>query len=446
MRTPPRILAVDDDPDSLAVLRVRLSAQGYEVLSAADGEEALAAFREHAPDLLVLDVTMPRLDGLEVCRRLRSDASVSYTPIIIVTARADSADVVAGLEAGADEYLTKPLDHDALVARVRSMLRIKALHDTVQGQAAELADWNRSLEERVRHQMQELERLGRLKRFLSPQVAELIVAGGEESLLESHRRDIVVVVCRLHGFTAFTETVEPEEVLAVLRDYHRTLGELVFQHEGTLERFASDGVMVLFNDPVPMPDAAPRAAAMAIHMRECVGALSASWRKRGHQLGFRVGMAMGHATVGQIGFEGRLDYAAVGTVTELAAALCEEAPPDQILLSQRVYAAVESLADCESFGERTLGGFLRPVLAYTMHALKSARVRIAREDASLSAREREVAVLIGQGLTNRQIAETLVVAERTVATHIEHILGKLGFASRTQIGVWAAQQGLLESN
>jgi response regulator RpfG family c-di-GMP phosphodiesterase len=157
----------------------------------------------------VLDVMMPRLDGLEVCRRLRSDASLPYTPIIVVTARSDSADVVAGLEAGADEYLTKPLDHDALVARVRSMLRIKALHDTVQGQAAELADWNRSLEERVRHQMQELEGLGRLKRFLSPQVAELIVAGGEESLLESHRRDIVVVVCRLHGFTAFTET-EPE--------------------------------------------------------------------------------------------------------------------------------------------------------------------------------------------------------------------------------------------
>jgi adenylate cyclase len=294
-----------------------------------------------------------------------------------VTAKADSKDIVAGLEAGADEYLTKPVDQAALVARVKSMLRIKALHDTVQEQAgrleaqsAQLAEWNRTLEERVAEQLGELERIGRLKRFLSPQLAELIVSSGEERLLESHRREVTVVFCDLRGFTAFSETTEPEEVMGVLRVYHAVMGEQIFRFEGTLERFTGDGLMVFFNDPVPCPDPAARAVQMAVAMRDQVSELTETWRKRGHQLDFGVGIAQGYATLGKIGFEGRFDYAAIGTVTNLAARLCGEAGGGEILINQRVYAAVEELVKAEPRGELSLKGFARPVPAFNIVALK----------------------------------------------------------------------------
>jgi DNA-binding NarL/FixJ family response regulator len=441
VRTPPRILAVDDDPQSLEVARARLASLGYDVITAPDGEHALTAVREHAPDLILLDVMMPGLDGLEVCRRLRSDPSLSFMPIIIVTARADSADTVAGLDAGADEYLTKPLDHDALVARVRSILRMKALHDTVQTQAAQLADWNHLLEGRVKQQVEDLARLSRLKGFLSPQLAEVIVAGDEERLLESHRREITVVFCDLRGFTAFAEAVEPEEVMGVLQEYHLGLGELVFRFDGTLERFAGESLMSVFNDPVPVADPAGRAVRMALAMRARLGELSTRWLRRGHDLALAVGIATGYATLGKVAFAGRLDYAAIGSVTHLAARLCEDALPGQILLSQRVHAAVADLFDSEPVGERVLRGFQRPVSVYNVRGLKEPRTS-GKRGSPLSPRELEVAALIARGLTNRQIGEALVVADRTVATHIEHILSRLSFSSRTQIGVWAAEHGL----
>ena len=260
-------------------------------------------------------------------------------PIILVTAKADPDDIVAGLEAGGDEYLTKPVDHAALVARVRSILRIKALHDTVQEQAAQLEEWNRTLEQRVAAQVAEIERLGTLKRFLAPQVAELIVSAGDERLLESHRREITVVFCDLRGFTAFAETSEPEEVMGVLRQYHAALGELIFRHEGTLERFVGDGLVVLFNDPLPCPDPSARAVRMAIEMRARVAELAEGWRRQGHELGFGVGIAQGYATLGRIGFEGRFDYAAIGPVANLASRLCDEASrrrdPDQPARARR---------------------------------------------------------------------------------------------------------------
>src|SRR5438128_1525655 len=202
MREPPRILIVDDQPVNVDILQTRLAVHGYEFLTAYDGEEALALARIEQPDVILLDIMMPKMDGIEVCRHLKADASLPFMPIIMVTAKADSADVVAGLESGADEYLTKPIDQAALVARVKSMLRIKALHDTVQEQAAQLAAWNQTLEQRVREQMGELERMGRLKRFFSPQVAELVVSSGGERLLHSHRREITVVCCDWRGFTA----------------------------------------------------------------------------------------------------------------------------------------------------------------------------------------------------------------------------------------------------
>ena len=370
MRTPPRILIADDMPANVHILQLRLAALGYEILTAADGEEALAIAREKQPDLILLDVMMPKMDGIEVCRHLRADPSAPFVPIIMVTAKADSKDIVAGLEAGGDEYLTKPVDQAALAARVKSMLRIKNLHDTAHALAVQLAEWNNTLEQRVEEQVAQVERLGRLKRFLSPQLAELILSSGNEKLLESHRREITVVFCDLRGFTAFSETAEPEEVMRVLREFHTAMGEEIFRFEGTLERFAGDGLMVFFNDPLPCPDPAVRAVRMAAAMQERVGALTRTWEKRGHRLGFGVGIAQGYATLGKIGFEGRFDYGAIGTTTNLASRLCEEAQAGQILVSQSVYTAVEELVEAESIGQIAFRGFLKPVPTFNVLKLK----------------------------------------------------------------------------
>jgi adenylate cyclase len=370
MHNPARILIVDDIEANRDILKQRLSVHGYELREAADGEEALAAVKEWRPDLLLLDVMMPKLDGIEVCRRLRSDSSLPFTAIILVTAKADSKDVVVGLEAGADEYLTKPLDQVALVARVKSVLRLKELHDRVLAQAADLASWNRELEERVAEQVREIEQVGRLKRFLAPQIAELIVSSGNDKILESHRREITVVFCDLRGFTAFSETAAPEDVMTVLREYQTGLGTLVDKFEGTVERFTGDGMMVWFNDPLPCDDPCGQAVRMGIEMRDCVSALAAIWRKRDHQLGFAIGMAHGYATLGRIGFERRFDYAAVGMVVNLAARLCGEAGDGQILIDSKVRAAVESVAAVEPIGELALKGFNRPVKAFSVTGLQ----------------------------------------------------------------------------
>ena len=376
MREPPRILIVDDQPVNVDILQTRLAIHGYEILTAGDGEEALARARTAQPDVILLDIMMPKIDGIEVCQRLKADASLPFMPIIMVTARADSKDIVAGLNAGADEYLTKPVDQAALVARVKSMLRIKALHDTVREQAArleaqaeQLAEWNRTLEQRVAEQLVALDRMGRLKRFFSPHLAELLVSSGGEQLLESHRREITVVFCDLRGFTAFAGTTEPEEVMGILREYHAAMGELIFRFEGTLERFTGDGLMVFFNDPVPCPDPAARAVRMAIGMRQQMRELTGTWQRRGHTLDFGVGIAQGYATLGMIGFAGRVDYAAIGPVTNLAARLCAEALGGQILISQRVYVALEERLEAEPLGEFSLKGFLQPVPVFNVIGL-----------------------------------------------------------------------------
>jgi len=288
----------------------------------------------------------------------------------MVTAKANSKDIVASLEAGADEYLTKPVDQAALVARVKSMLRIKELHDKVHDQAAQLEEWNRTLENRVRQQLDDLERIGKLKRFLSPQLAELVISRVDEELLESHRREITVVFCDLRGFTAFSETEEPEAVMAILREFHETIGPMIFQFEGTLERFAGDGLMVFFNDPVPCPDPAIRAVRMALAMREGMNDLTRRWRERGYELDMGMGIAQGFATLGRIGFEGRFDYAAIGTVTNLASRLSDEAKARQILISKQVYAEVGELLQVEPVGELVLKGLHSPVTAYNVLGLK----------------------------------------------------------------------------
>jgi adenylate cyclase len=371
MNDPPRILVVDDNEMNRDIIVTRLEANGYKTLQAADGQEALAAVTQHHPDLVLLDVMMPNIDGLEACRQLKGNAGLAFTPVILVTAKAATQDVVAGLDAGADEYLTKPIDQSALVARVRSVLRIKALHDQVQAQAADLATWNQTLEQRVREQVAEIERIGRLKRFLSPQVAQL-VSSGDERVLDSHRREVTVVFCDLRDFTAFAEAAEPEEVIAVLREYHRALGTLIDKFEGTVERFAGDGLMVLFNDPLPCEAPWARAVQMAMEMRDEVAKLAANWRSHGHDLGFGIGIAHGYATLGCIGFEGRFQYSATGTVANLASRLCDHALNGQILVDAKVHAEAEALAELESVGELDLKGFRRPVKAFNVRRLRTA--------------------------------------------------------------------------
>jgi adenylate cyclase len=368
MNDPPRILVVDDSETNRDILNARLTSHGYEILQAADGEEALVAAREHLPDLILLDVMMPKLGGIEVCRELKGDPTLPFMPIILVTARTDTKDVVTGLDAGADEYLTKPVDQLALVARVKSVLRLKALHDQVLAQAADLASWNRTLEQRVTDQLAEIERVGRLKRFLSPQIAEVIVSSGDERALDSHRREVTIVCCDLRGFTAFSESAEPEEVMTVLREYHATLGALILKYEGTLEHFAGDSLLVLFNDPLPCPDPSLRAAHMAVEMRDAIAGLAGKWRKLGHDLGFGIGIAHGYATLGCIGFEGRQQYSAIGSVANLACRLCDEAQDGHILIDGKVHSAIEGVVAATPAGELALKGFRRPVGAFSLMA------------------------------------------------------------------------------
>jgi class 3 adenylate cyclase/CheY-like chemotaxis protein len=370
VRTPAKILVVDDTPKNVKLLADLLTVKGYSVVTAASGREALAKVEAERPDLVLLDVVMPEMSGYEVCRKIRENPATEILPVIMVTALDPSEERVKGLEAGADDFLTKPINRAELLARVRSLLRIKELYDTVQAQAAQLGAWNKTLEQRVQEQVTQLERLSRLKRFFSPQLAELIVAGGADDPLKTHRREVTVVFLDLRGFTAFAETSEPEEVMGVLREYHAEMGKLVLEHEGTLERFTGDGMMVFFNDPVPVPNPQERAIRMALAMRDSVAELKAKWRKLGYDLDFGVGIAQGYATIGGIGFEGRLDYGAIGTVTNLSSRLCGEAKPGQILISQRVVGTVEDLLEVEPVGELTLKGFHRPVTAYNILRLK----------------------------------------------------------------------------
>jgi adenylate cyclase len=363
---------VDDNPTNLEVLRVRLNAQGYEVVTAVDGEDALNRVREVEPDLVLLDVMMPKLDGISVVKELKQDSTLRFTPIILVTAKADTRDIVTGLDAGGDDYLTKPFEHAALIARVRSLLRIKDLHDTVQSQATQLKEqteqlssWNRLLEERVAEQLAQIERIGRLQRFLAPQVAQMIASSDpSDSLLASHRREVTVLFCDLRGFTAFTDASEPEEVMGVLREYHENLGELIFRYEGTLERFLGDGIMIVFNDPIPCDDHTERAVRLALDMRERVDELAKQWARVGHELGFGIGIASGYATLGQVGFEHRREYTAIGRVINLASRLCDEAKAGQIVIGQRAFSAVEQSVGASHIGQLTLKGFNRPIDAY----------------------------------------------------------------------------------
>jgi class 3 adenylate cyclase/CheY-like chemotaxis protein len=357
-----KLLVVDDTPQNVKLLADLLEYQGYQVIRATTGTEALEAMEKEHPDLVLLDVMLPDIDGYRVCKRIRENPATRLTPVVMVTALDAKNERVAGIEAGADDFLSKPINTPELLARVRSLLRIKQLHDTIQEQAGQLADWNRKLEQRVQEQVQQIDRLGALKRFLPPQIADLVIAGADDPL-RPHRREITVVFVDLRGFTAFAGVEAPEEVMRMLGEFHAAMGSLVWKNEGTLERFTGDGMMIFFNDPVQVPDPEQRAVRMALDMRAAVEGMKEGWDKRGYGLGMGIGISNGHATIGAIGFEKRWDYAAIGTVTNLSARLCGLAKDGQIIVSRRLFATVENLFEAEPVGELTLKGIQRPITA-----------------------------------------------------------------------------------
>ncbi|OGA54542.1 MAG: guanylate cyclase [Betaproteobacteria bacterium RIFCSPLOWO2_12_FULL_62_58] len=365
-----KILVVDDVVNNVKLLADLLAVKGYSVVTADGGAAALRQVAAEKPDLVLLDVMMPDLNGYEVCRAIRANPVTEVLPVVMVTALDPSSERVKGIEAGADDFLSKPINQAELLARVKSLLRVKSFYDEMQRQKAELADWNRTLEGRVAESVAQLERLSRMKRFFSPQVADLILAGGTGDPLRSHRREITVVFLDLRGFTAFTETADPEEVMGVLREYHAEMGRLIMAHQGTLERFAGDGIMIFFNDPVELDNPAAHAVRMAVEMQQRFAVLDTGWQKRGYDLHMGIGIAQGYATLGAIGFEGRQDYGAIGNVTNLAARLCAEAKAGQILISQRVLGCIEDIVQAEPVSELVLKGFRRPVQVFNVSVLR----------------------------------------------------------------------------
>ncbi len=357
-----KILIVDDEPFNLDLLEQELTEYDYIIARAVDGVDALAKVAGFGPDVMLLDAMMPKMSGLEVLRKLRASEQHKALPVILVTAMASQADKIAGLEAGVDDYITKPFDAFELLARVRAMLRMKALHD-------QLDAWNRTLTATVQQQVAEIERMNRLKRYLAPQIAATILADAVD-LFQTHRREITIVFLDLRGFTAFSDDAEPEEVMDFLRDYHSEMGQLVFQFEGTLERFMGDGMVVIFNDPLPCEQHVHRAATMALAMRDRVKALRAAWLRKGFDLDLGVGLATGYATLGTLGFAGCMDYGTVGKLPNLAARLCAEAKGGQILTDQKTMSHLDDRFEAEVLPQLQLKGISRPVMAFNIVGAK----------------------------------------------------------------------------
>jgi len=365
-----RILVVDDTPQNVRLLDDMLTVEGYDVVTAASGPEALESINANQPDLVLLDIMMPGMNGYEVCKEIRSNPKTEMLPVVMVTALDQSVERVKGIEAGADDFLGKPVNDAELMARVKSLLRIKEYYDKVQSQTIELAELNKTLEKRVKDQVEHIEKMGQLKRFLPPNLAELILDEDEVDPLKPHRRDITVVFLDLRGFTAFTSESEPEEVMAVLNEFHSEMGKLIVEHEGTIDSFSGDGIMIIFNDPLPIPEPTAQAVKMVVAMRKEIENLKTGWQKNGYDLDCGFGIAQGYATIGGIGFEGRRDYSAIGSVPNLAARLCDKAKGGQILISQKNLGKIEDIVEAEAIDELNLKGFNHPVSTFNIIALK----------------------------------------------------------------------------
>ena len=354
-----KILVVDDMPLNVKMLVDILTYKGFSVVAATGGKDALAKVESARPDLVLLDVMMPDMSGYDVCRAIRANALTALLPVVMVTALDATSERAKGLDAGADDFLTKPINQPELMARVNSLLRIKTYQD-------QLADLNHNLESRVQEQLAQIERLGQISQFFPKKLAEAILSGNASEVLQPHRRDITAMFLDLRGFTSFAETSEPEELMAVLAEYHAEVGKGLLKHEGTLEHFAGDGIFIFFNDPVQQDNPTERAIRMALELREQVMVLMKEWTKRGFELGFGVGIAHGYATIGAAGYEGRWGYCANGSVCNLAARLCSHAQSGQILISQRVVAMEEGKLKVEPLGDVTFKGFTRPTAIFNV--------------------------------------------------------------------------------
>jgi class 3 adenylate cyclase len=367
-----RILVVDDQRANVEMLVELLRSRGYDVYGAYDAEGALQHIASHGIDLVISDIRMPGMDGYELTQRLRSDPATELLPVVLVTSLEDRDghdERVKGIESGADDFLAKPVRYAELFARVRSLLRVKVLQDEVRRQAAELKQWNERLEERVKDQVAAIERLAQMKRFFSPPVADAIVAGGAE-MLEPHRREITAVFLDLRGFTAFTDRADPDQVMDLLSDYHVAMGNLVDRYGGTLEHFAGDGVMIFFNDPIPVERPAVRAVRMAIDLQQAFEPIARAWELRGHKVSLGVGIAQGEATLGVIGFEKRWEYSAIGAVPNLAARLCGQAQGGEILVDTTTCSSVSDLVEVVPVGPLQLRGFTHPIPAFRVTRMK----------------------------------------------------------------------------
>jgi class 3 adenylate cyclase len=357
-----RILVVDDQRTNAEMVAGLLRNLGYEVDLALSGDEAMDAVRAKGPDLVITDILMPGIDGYDLCRRLRANSATALLPVIMITSAEPQTERVKGIEAGADDFLAKPVNWAELFGRVRRLLHVKALQD-------EIKELNARLEERVREQVAQLERLSRMKRFFSRAVAEAIVAGGEE-MLEPHRREITAVFLDLRGFTAFTDRADPDEVMDLLREYHATLGRTVDEFGGTLEHFAGDGVMIFFNDPIEVDKPAERAIRMALALQRAFNPIAQAWARLGHEVGLGIGIAQGDTTLGVIGFEQRWEYAAIGNVPNLAARLCGAAGAGEIIVDGQTEQDIVAIAETEFIGALTLRGFQQPVPAFRLKSMR----------------------------------------------------------------------------
>ena len=370
MTQPQKILVVDDTPGNVKLLTDLLTVKGYEVATAESGHEALARIEADCPDLVLLDVMMPGMNGYEVCQRIRQNPATEILPVVMVTALDPAQERTKGIEAGADDFLGKPVNQQELLARVRSLLRVKEYYDTIQDQKAQLAEWNKKLESRIEEQVAKLDKMGRLKGFLSPHLAEMVMAGEAADPLKPHRSAVTVVYIDLRGFTAFSQVSEPEEIMTVLNEYHAEMGALIQKFDGTIENFIGDGIMVIFNDPVPVPNPTELAIRMVIAMRKEMAKLKIIWQKRGYDLDCGYGIAHGYATIGAIGFGSRWHYSTIGTVANLASRLCDETKGPQIVINQKTLSHIEDIVETEPLGLLELKGFSKPINSFNVIRLK----------------------------------------------------------------------------
>ena len=352
------ILIVDDDPLNRAMLSMSIGSLGHQVIEAGNGIEGLAALDDHVIDVVITDIEMPEMDGYGLLEHRSGDARLRAIPFIVISAVDEMDSIIKCIKLGAEDYLPKPFDPVLLHARLGACLDKKRMTD-------ELQQWNLRLTERVEEKVREVERLNVLRRFVTPQLAESLAIDGD-GILASHRREITVLFCDLRGFTSFAETAEPEEVMAVLREFHHAVGPMIFEHDGTIAQFTGDGILIFFNDPVLLDDPGGNAVRLALAMRDRTGELSVQWRRRGHELTLGIGIAVGFATCGEIGFDGRTEYTAIGTVVNLAARICAIAPGGQILVTNRVHDAVSDHVAAVALGDHEFKGLTRPVALYSL--------------------------------------------------------------------------------